>query len=78
MDKLERLDILVSKKFNFSRNYSEYLIKNKNIYINNIPSINKHKKYLSSVKIQIIMNENIPLIKYVASGNDRLLVITRI
>ena len=41
---LFRVDILLVKKYNFSRNYVEKLIKNNQVFINGILVKNKHKK----------------------------------
>jgi 23S rRNA pseudouridine1911/1915/1917 synthase len=71
---LERLDKILVKKFNFSRNYSEILIQNNFIYVNDILVKNKHKKYSIFDNIQIRMNENIPKIEYVSITDDYLIV----
>jgi 23S rRNA pseudouridine1911/1915/1917 synthase len=73
-EELDRLDKILVKKFNFSRNYSEILIKNNNVYINGMLVKNKHKKYKVSDNIEIIMNENVPIIKYISITDDYIIV----
>lgn len=70
-----RLDILLAKKFNFSRNYAEQLIKLGKVFVNEILVKNKHKKYKYDCIIKIDMTEiTAPKLEYIAVTDDYIIV----
>jgi 23S rRNA-/tRNA-specific pseudouridylate synthase len=74
-DELYRLDILLVKKFNISRNYAENLIKLGKIFVNEILVKNKHKKYKYECIITIQMTETTsPKLEYMAVTDDYIIV----
>lgn len=70
-----RLDILLVKRFNFSRNYAEQLIKLGKIFINENLVKNKDKKYKYDCIIDINMTEiTSPKLEYIAVTDDYIIV----
>ncbi len=74
-NEIYRLDILLVKKFNFSRNYAEQLIKLGRIFVNENLVKNKHKKYKYDCIIKIDMTEiTSPKLEYIAVTDDYIIV----
>lgn len=69
----KRLDKILVEKFNISRNYSEFLIKNKRIYVNNFLIEKKHQKIKMTDYIEIKKNI-LPKIEYIYYNENFIIV----
>lgn len=70
-----RLDVLLTKRFNISRNYAEQLINTSKIFINENLVKNKHKKYKYDCIIKIDMTETTSIkLEYIAVTDDYIVV----